>query len=182
MAKDAPARSAVAQTSQTTIMDKDWCALTWGLWVPLERQAIIRTTPALPGVYRIRRKGGAGNRLVYIGQTGRTLRERLLSSLPASMAVTLNISAPLCGIDLLVRPGLRRVEVAASVRLAYQIAQTPRQHGAIVVALPAGAHGRGEFNDRRAEVLGGRPGFVHRPSIVAETFCSDCEGSARMAA
>jgi hypothetical protein len=79
MAKDAPARSAVAQTSQTTIMDKDWCALTWGLWVPLERQAIIRTTPALPGVYRIRRKGGAGNCLVYIGQTGRTLRERLLS-------------------------------------------------------------------------------------------------------
>jgi hypothetical protein len=79
MANDAHAGSAVAQTSQTTIMDKDWCALTWGLWVPLERQAIIRTAPALPGVYRIRRKAGAGNRLVYIGQTGRTLRERLLA-------------------------------------------------------------------------------------------------------
>ena len=55
-------------------MDKDWCALTWGRWVPLERYAIIRTGPAVPGVYRIRRQGGVGNRLVYIGQTGRTLR------------------------------------------------------------------------------------------------------------
>ena len=60
-------------------MDKDWCALTWEPWVPLERQAIMRTGPAVPGVYRIRRQGGVGNRLVYIGQTGRTLRERLLA-------------------------------------------------------------------------------------------------------
>ena len=60
-------------------MDKDRCALTWGLWVPLERQAIIRTAPTLPGVYRIRRKGDAGNRLVYIGQTGRDTTGALLS-------------------------------------------------------------------------------------------------------
>ena len=39
----------------------------------------MRTDPAVPGVYRIRRQGGIGNRLVYIGQTGRTLRERLLA-------------------------------------------------------------------------------------------------------
>jgi len=79
MAKDAPARSAVAKTAQSTIMNEDWCALTWGPWVSLEQPAIIRAAPTLPGVYRIRRKGGAGSRLVYIGQTGRTLRERLLS-------------------------------------------------------------------------------------------------------
>lgn len=79
MANDAHGGPAVAQTSRATIMDKDWCARTWGPWVPLERQAIIRAAPPVPGVYRIRRQGGAGNRLVYVGQTGRTLRERLLA-------------------------------------------------------------------------------------------------------
>lgn len=56
-----------------------WCGLTWTPWVPLEREAIRRTAPGLPGVYRIRRAGGQPGRLVYVGQTGRKLRERLLS-------------------------------------------------------------------------------------------------------
>ena len=71
MSDDLHIGSAVARTSQATLMDKDWCALTWGPWVPLERQAVMRIGHQLmPGVYRIRRQGGAGNRLVYIGQTG----------------------------------------------------------------------------------------------------------------
>ena len=41
------------RTSQATLMDKDWCALTWGPWVPLDRQPIMGTGPAVPGVYRI---------------------------------------------------------------------------------------------------------------------------------
>lgn len=47
--------------------------------MPLEREAVRRTVPLLPGVYRIRRDGGNIIRFVYIGQTSRTLRERLLS-------------------------------------------------------------------------------------------------------
>ena len=42
MSDDLHIGSAVARTSQATLMDKDWCALTWGPWVPLERQAIMR--------------------------------------------------------------------------------------------------------------------------------------------
>lgn len=57
----------------------NWCGLPWTPWAPLDRGAIRRTAPALSGVYRIRREGGESRCLVYIGQTGRTLRERLLS-------------------------------------------------------------------------------------------------------
>ena len=60
-------------------MGKDWCCITWGPWVPLERYAIIRTASDAPGVYRVRRQDGAADRLVYIGQTARSLRERLLA-------------------------------------------------------------------------------------------------------
>jgi hypothetical protein len=60
-------------------MDAGWCGLAWTPWVPLEREAIRVTALTFPGVYRIRRAGGAPERLVYVGQTGRTLRERLLS-------------------------------------------------------------------------------------------------------
>jgi hypothetical protein len=60
-------------------MHTGWCGLSWTSWVPLERDAIRRTDPVQPGVYRIRRITGLEDRLVYIGQTGRTLRERLLS-------------------------------------------------------------------------------------------------------
>src|SRR5918998_6219781 len=59
-------------------MGQGWCELNWTLWQPLDRQAIQGAAPTLPGVYRIRRAFEA-SRFVYIGQTGRTLRERLLS-------------------------------------------------------------------------------------------------------
>jgi hypothetical protein len=58
-------------------MGERWCGLTWTPWVPLERPAIRQTAATLPGVYRIRHAGGQPERLVYIGQTGRNLRERL---------------------------------------------------------------------------------------------------------
>jgi hypothetical protein len=56
-----------------------WCGLEWTGWVPLAREAIGAAAPKLPGVYRIRRPDSLEGRLLYIGQTGRTLRERLLS-------------------------------------------------------------------------------------------------------
>ena len=60
-------------------MSDDWCGLGWTQWAPLQRQAILQVAPTLPGVYRIRHQGGEPNRLVYVGQTGRSLRERLIS-------------------------------------------------------------------------------------------------------
>jgi hypothetical protein len=60
-------------------MSNDWCGLGWTQWAPLQRQAILQFAPTLPGVYRIRHQGGELNRLVYVGQTGRSLRERLMS-------------------------------------------------------------------------------------------------------
>lgn len=60
-------------------MDQRWCGLTWTPWVPLGRDLVRRTAPTLPGVYRVRRAGASAGRLVYVGQTGRTLRERLLA-------------------------------------------------------------------------------------------------------
>ena len=61
------------------VMDDAWGGLTWTAWVPLEREAIRRVAPALPGIYRVRRADGMPGYLVYVGQTGRTLRERLLA-------------------------------------------------------------------------------------------------------
>jgi len=59
---------------------KDWCGLQWTKWVPLQREAIRQAVAHVgPGVYRIRYKGRNPNRFVYIGQTGRNLRARLLT-------------------------------------------------------------------------------------------------------
>ena len=60
-------------------MSAVWCGLEWTPWVPLKRGTILGTTPRRSGVYRIRHVGGQPERLVYIGQTGRALRERLLA-------------------------------------------------------------------------------------------------------
>ena len=56
----------------------DWCNLSWTQWQPLEADFVRAFAPGSSGIYRIRRTGLA-NRLTYIGQTGRTLRERLLA-------------------------------------------------------------------------------------------------------
>ena len=61
-----------------SLMDADWCGLPWTPWATLERDAVCRAAPRLPGLYRIRREGNDLARLTYIGQTGRGLRERLL--------------------------------------------------------------------------------------------------------
>ena len=56
----------------------DWCNLSWTQWQPLEADFVRAFAPVSSGVYRIRRTGLA-KRLTYIGQTGRSLRERLLA-------------------------------------------------------------------------------------------------------
>lgn len=53
-----------------------WCDLIWTPWVRLDPAGSeLRTLPTGMGVYRVRPIGG--NQLAYIGQTGRSLRERL---------------------------------------------------------------------------------------------------------
>jgi hypothetical protein len=79
MAADRQEGTKAAQTREPRIMDATWCGLDWTPWVALEREAIRQTALGLPGVYRIRHAGGRPEQLVYVGQTGRTLRERLLS-------------------------------------------------------------------------------------------------------
>jgi len=54
----------------------DWCHLSWTEWQPFKADFVRSSAPAFPGIYRIRRAGIA-KRLTYIGQTNRTLRERL---------------------------------------------------------------------------------------------------------
>lgn len=49
--------------------------LAWTPWQPLRRSWLDRTLPSSPGLYRIRSFGQA--QLLYIGQTGRALHQRL---------------------------------------------------------------------------------------------------------
>jgi hypothetical protein len=57
-------------------MGGSWLGLTWSPWLPLDGAMDVfrEAVPQLPGFYRVRepRLG----KLVYIGQTGRDLRER----------------------------------------------------------------------------------------------------------
>jgi len=62
--------------AERTYLCSSWCDLTWSDWVPFgefsERKAVL---PLEPGVYRVRPVDR--DCLMYIGQTGRTLRQRL---------------------------------------------------------------------------------------------------------
>jgi hypothetical protein len=53
-----------------TLLDLDWSP-----WVPLEGAQRHPAVPRAPGLYRIRSAGT--HRILYVGQTGRTLRQRL---------------------------------------------------------------------------------------------------------
>jgi hypothetical protein len=58
----------------------NWCSLQWTEWIKFsEAKKYRHEIPKDPGMYRIKAVGI--NRLVYIGQTGRDLRERLISHL-----------------------------------------------------------------------------------------------------
>lgn len=54
--------------------DQNWCGLDWTAWVPFIG-GDFATMPAGPGVYRVRVL--SQSTLTYLGQTGRSLRERL---------------------------------------------------------------------------------------------------------
>lgn len=54
----------------------NWCSLSWSPWVPFTAtKEEFRQIPKEQGVYRIRPANG--NFLMYIGQTGRTVRSRI---------------------------------------------------------------------------------------------------------
>lgn len=53
-----------------------WCDLSWSGWVPLKnKNNELSLLPKSPGLYRVRPIGK--DFLIYIGQTGRSLRERM---------------------------------------------------------------------------------------------------------
>ena len=56
-------------------LDKNWCGLHWSPWLNFVDKQFLSQIPSLPGVYRVKGKGQ--QRLYYIGQTGRTLKNRL---------------------------------------------------------------------------------------------------------
>jgi len=57
-------------------LSHDWCRLAWTPWAPFKVQhPLFSLLPLGPGVYRVRPVGQS--RLVYIGQTGRSVRGRL---------------------------------------------------------------------------------------------------------
>ena len=59
-----------------SFLEPCWCRLDWSPWVPLDATSReLATIPSEPGVYRI--KPLDRDCLVYIGQTGRALRQRL---------------------------------------------------------------------------------------------------------
>jgi hypothetical protein len=57
-------------------MKKDWAGLTWSAWIPLDAglDECLEHISTNPGIYRVRVSKPGG--LAYIGQTGRSLRER----------------------------------------------------------------------------------------------------------
>jgi hypothetical protein len=56
-------------------LDHDWCGFQWTDWIPLTLdQDSFSKIPSEPGLYRIRSL--RDNAIVYIGQTGRSLKER----------------------------------------------------------------------------------------------------------
>lgn len=57
-------------------LSDSWCDLKWSKWTPLKNEnKELTKLPNSPGVYRVRPIGN--DFLVYIGQTGRSLRERM---------------------------------------------------------------------------------------------------------
>ncbi len=58
----------------------DWCSLNWTKWIKFsEAKANRDKIPKVPGMYRIKPVGT--DQIIYIGQTGRDLRERLIGHL-----------------------------------------------------------------------------------------------------
>ena len=63
----------------TQTHDMNWGGLSWSEWVPLFSEVSVfqRHIAKFPGLYRVRSRQAPG--LVYVGQTGRNLRERTRS-------------------------------------------------------------------------------------------------------
>jgi hypothetical protein len=65
---------------KNTFLQPDWCSLNWTPWIKFSESANRRLeVPKVAGLYRIKPVGI--DKIVYIGQTGRDLRERVLGQL-----------------------------------------------------------------------------------------------------
>lgn len=56
-------------------LSRDWCGLEWSEWVLLSDSKSLNRLPDKPGLYKVRPVGK--DFLVYIGQTGRSVRKRM---------------------------------------------------------------------------------------------------------
>ncbi|MDM0052012.1 hypothetical protein [Variovorax sp. J22R115] len=70
---------------------KDWCGLSWSQWVAFDGGDFASLTTG-PGVYRIRVVGQSS--LVYVGQTGRSVRDRLRALRSNSLAEEMPYNDP----------------------------------------------------------------------------------------
>jgi len=74
-------------------LERAWCGLTWAPWVGFKSsRREWKTIPEAPGVYRVRPVGQSF--LMYIGQTGRGLRERLGELRSNALAVVMPYDDP----------------------------------------------------------------------------------------
>ena len=75
-------------------LESDWGALQWSEWVPCDapRRGGFQDIPTQPGIYRVRASGQ--RLLVYIGQTGRALRERVMALSLHAMAADMPWNDP----------------------------------------------------------------------------------------
>jgi len=64
-------------------MSSNWCNIDWTPWVSFTDKEGFKIFPNKPGFYRVRALGR--DELFYIGQTGRTLRERVRDLIRNSM-------------------------------------------------------------------------------------------------
>src|SRR5260221_6230669 len=72
-------------------LSQTWCGLNWTSWIKCIAPA-YKALPPVPGVYRV--KPLNRQELVYVGQTGRSLRERLMSLHNHSMALQMPFNDP----------------------------------------------------------------------------------------
>ena len=76
---------------QPPFLTSVWCELPWTDFVPFSRRS-SRDFPSGPGMYRVRVAGA--ERLAYVGETGRSLRERLTALRSRTLAAEMPFNDP----------------------------------------------------------------------------------------
>ena len=79
--------------STERFLESNWCGLQWSSWVAFDAPgSVYRDLATQPGLYRVRVSGRA--ELAYIGQTGRSIRERFLALRRGTLAEDMPFNDP----------------------------------------------------------------------------------------